>query len=130
MEKAAAGWDGLPAAAAEPAEPVEPAAVAAEPAEPAAAAEPVEPADRLDVSAAFDVAGPEDAPTLVFLHGTRVTRAMWDPQVAALTERYRVVAVDLPGHGVFAAMPFRMPRAVAIARSVIDRNGGRAIVVG
>src|SRR5450759_3884735 len=92
METTASGCDGLPAAAAEPAEP-------------AAAAEPVEPADRLDVSAAFDVAGPEDAPTLVFLHGTRVTRAMWDPQVAALTERYRVVAVDLPGHGVFADMP-------------------------
>ncbi len=120
METTASGGDGLPSAAATAAETV---AVA----EPAAAAEP---ADRLDVSAAFDVAGPEDAPTLVFLHGTRVTRAMWDPQVAALTDRYRVVTVDLPGHGVFADMPFRMPRAVAITRSVIDRNGGRAIVVG
>jgi len=116
METTASGGEGLPAAVA---------AV-----EPVAAAEPAAPADRLDVSAAFDVAGPEEAPTIVFLHGTRVTRAMWNPQVAALTDRYRVVTVDLPGHGVFADMPFRMPRAVAIARSVIDRNGGRAIVVG
>jgi pimeloyl-ACP methyl ester carboxylesterase len=120
METTASGGDGLPAAAVEQVEPAEPGAVAA----------PVEPAECLDVSGAFDVAGPEDAPTLVFLHGTRVTRAMWKPQVAALADRYRVVTVDLPGHGVLADMPFRMPRAVAIARSVIDRTGGRAIVVG
>jgi len=126
METTASGGDGLPAAAATAAEPSAPAG----PAAPDEAVAPAESADRLDVSAAFDVAGPEDAPTLVFLHGTRVTRAMWDPQVAALTDRYRVVTVDLPGHGVFADMPFRMPRAVAIARSVIDRAGGRAIVVG
>jgi pimeloyl-ACP methyl ester carboxylesterase len=116
METTASGGEGLSAAVA---------AV-----EPVAAAEAAESADRLDVSAAFDVAGPEEAPTIVFLHGTRVTRAMWNPQVAALTDRYRVVTVDLPGHGVLADMPFRMPRAVAIAWSVIDRNGGRAIVVG
>jgi pimeloyl-ACP methyl ester carboxylesterase len=110
----ASGGDGLPAAAG---------AVAP-------AVDPSEPAEPFDVSAAFDVVGPEDAPTLVFLHGTRVTRAMWRPQVAALADRYRVVTVDLPGHGALADMPFRMPRAVAIARSVIDRTGGRAIVVG
>jgi pimeloyl-ACP methyl ester carboxylesterase len=90
----------------------------------------VEPGEPFDVSAAFEVTGPEDAPTLVFLHGTRVTRAMWDPQVAGLADRFRVVTVDLPGHGVLADMTFRMARAVAIASSVIDRNGGRAIVIG
>ena len=120
METTASGGDGLPAAGVEQ----------VEPAEPGAGVEQVEPAECLDVSAAFDVAGPEDAPTLVFLHGTRVTRAMWKPQVAALADRYRVVTVDLPGHGALADMPFRIPRAVAIARSVIDRTGGRAIVVG
>jgi pimeloyl-ACP methyl ester carboxylesterase len=120
METTASGGDGLSAAAVEPAAPAgvpEPPAVAG-PAAPDAA------------RAAFDVAGPEDAPTLVFLHGTRVTRAMWKPQVSALADRYRVVTVDLPGHGVLAEMPFRMPRAVAMARSVIDQFGGRAIVVG
>ena len=117
METTATGSDGLPAAAAE----------LAAPAESSAAAEPAAP---FDMSAAFDVAGPEDAPTLVFLHGTRVTRAMWKPQVAALADRYRVVTVDLPGHGALADMPFQLPRAVAIARSVIDRTGGRAFVIG
>ena len=141
METTASGGDGLPAAAVElgaPAESGAPGAVAAAgavaagaaPAEPRAVTAGAAPAERLDVSGAFDVAGPDDAPTLVFLHGTRVTRAMWKPQVAALADRYRVVTVDLPGHGALADMPFRMPRAVAIARSVIERTGGRAIVVG
>ncbi len=96
-------------------------------AEPAVALVPGEP---FDLAAAFAVAGPVGAPTLVFLHGTRVTRAMWDPQVAGLTDRFRVVTVDLPGHGALADMTFRMARAVAIARSVIEQNGGRAIVIG
>ena len=100
---------------------------------PAAVAAPVDVVvggEPFDVAAAFEVAGPEEAPTLVFLHGTRVTRAMWDPQVAGLADRFRVVTVDLPGHGVLADMTFRMARAVAIAGSVIERNGGRAIVIG
>ena len=108
MERTASGGGGLAAAVVAPAEPLEP----------------------FEASAAFDVAGPEGAPTLVFLHGTRVTRAMWRPQVAGLADRYRVVTVDLPGHGALADMPFRMPRAVDIARCVIDRTGGRAIVIG
>ena len=111
METTASSGTGLPTAMAEP-------AVALMPGEP------------FDIAAAFAVAGPAGAPTLVFLHGTRVTRAMWDPQVAGLADRYRVVTVDLPGHGALADMPFRMARAVAIARSVIERNGGRAIVIG
>ncbi len=102
------GYDGLPAALTADDEMLEP----------------------VDVSGAFDVAGPEGAPTLVFLHGTRVTRAMWRPQVAALADRYRVVTVDLPGHGTLLDVPFRMQLAVSLARSVIDRMGGRAIVIG
>src|SRR5512140_27658 len=126
MVTTAAGGGGLPAALAEAAL-AEAALAEAALAEPAVAVVPGEPRD---VSAAFEVVGPAGAPTLVFLHGTRVTRAMWDPQVAGLADRFRVVTVDLPGHGVLADMTFRMARAVAIATSVITRNGGRAIVIG
>jgi pimeloyl-ACP methyl ester carboxylesterase len=108
METTASGGDGLPSAVLAPAGPRE----------------------TLAVSAVFDVAGPEDAPALVFLHGTRLTRSMWGPQVTGLADRYRVVTVDLPGHGVLADTHFRIPRAVAVARSVIEQTGGRAIVVG
>jgi 2-succinyl-6-hydroxy-2,4-cyclohexadiene-1-carboxylate synthase len=39
------------------------------------------------------------APALVLLHGFTHTGASWDPVIAALGERYRAMAPDLPGHG-------------------------------
>jgi 2-succinyl-6-hydroxy-2,4-cyclohexadiene-1-carboxylate synthase len=36
---------------------------------------------------------------LVLLHGFTATGRSWDPVVAALAERYRCFAPDLPGHG-------------------------------
>jgi pimeloyl-ACP methyl ester carboxylesterase len=79
---------------------------------------------------AVDARGPADAPVLVLLHGTRRTRAMWDPQLRDLSDTFRVLAVDLPGHGALADVPFRLADASAMVGSVIDDAGGRAIVVG
>jgi len=39
------------------------------------------------------------APAVVLLHGLGARAADWSFQVPALAERYRVIAVDLPGHG-------------------------------
>ncbi|HEX2439449.1 MAG TPA: alpha/beta fold hydrolase [Methylomirabilota bacterium] len=39
------------------------------------------------------------APTVVLLHGLGSSSSDWPQQHAALEARYRVVAVDLPGHG-------------------------------
>jgi 2-succinyl-6-hydroxy-2,4-cyclohexadiene-1-carboxylate synthase len=39
------------------------------------------------------------APTVLFLHGFTNTGASWDPVVAALDERYRLLAPDIRGHG-------------------------------
>lgn len=41
----------------------------------------------------------ESGPTLIFLHGFSCDRSDWRAQVEALAGRYRVVIVDLPGHG-------------------------------
>jgi 2-succinyl-6-hydroxy-2,4-cyclohexadiene-1-carboxylate synthase len=38
-------------------------------------------------------------PTALLLHGFTHTGASWDPVVAALGERYRVLAPDIRGHG-------------------------------
>ena len=40
-----------------------------------------------------------DAPTLVLVHGWAGNRTVWSRQIDVLTERYRVVTVDLGGHG-------------------------------
>jgi len=84
-----------------------------------------------EIRRAFVTAGPPDAPALILLHGTRRTRAMWHHQLTGLADAFRVVAVDLPGHGALAEIPFRLADASALVGRVIDQaGGGRAIVIG
>ena len=49
----------------------------------------------------FDTHGPADAEggVVVLLHGLGSSAADWEPQLTALVPRYRVVVVDVPGHG-------------------------------
>ena len=76
--------------------------------------------------------GPLDVPGLVFIHSTRLTRAQWLPQLRALSDRYRCVAIDLPGHGALAHEPFTIARAVEVVREAIETElpAGRAVVIG
>lgn len=78
-----------------------------------------------------DVTGPEDAPDLVFVHGVLLTRKQWAPQRDALSGEFRVVAPDLPGHGVRSGEQFRMERALRIVDEAVEEAaGGRAHVIG
>lgn len=47
-------------------------------------------------------AGPR---VVLLLHGLGGSRTAWDPQLAALGERYRAVAWDLPGYGASPPLP-------------------------
>ena len=86
--------------------------------------------DGLPLAATYDVIGRGDAPTVVFLHGTRLTRAMWRPQIP-LADRFRLVMTDLPGHGSLATTRFTLAAATAHASRVVDAvAGGRAVIVG
>ena len=71
-------------------------------------------------------------PTIVFLHGTRLTGAAWAFQVAALTAEFDCLAPDLPGHGEAADAPFSVEGAAERVAQLIEREatGGRAILVG
>jgi 3-oxoadipate enol-lactonase len=60
---------------------------------------------------AVHVEGPVDAPSVVLLHPIATHSEIWRPQMAAWSTAFRVVRVDLPGHGESAA-PTR-PMAVA-----------------
>jgi pimeloyl-ACP methyl ester carboxylesterase len=79
----------------------------------------------------YEVAGPPDALAIVLVHGTRLSRASWRPQIDDLSDEFRVIAIDLPGHGSLAVEPFTMDGAVGRLTAVIDEAaGGRAVVVG
>lgn len=45
------------------------------------------------------VSGRSDAPVVVFSNSLGSTHRMWDPQLAAFEERFRVVRYDTRGHG-------------------------------
>ena len=47
-----------------------------------------------DPGAHWSVTGPADAPPIVFVHGAMMGRSVWWPQVEALSDRFRCVAVD------------------------------------
>jgi 3-oxoadipate enol-lactonase len=67
--------------------------------------------------------------TIVFVHALGSSSGAWAPQVRGLSDRHRVLAVDLPGHGD-AAGPFTLTRAVERVRAAIDEADDRAHVVG
>lgn len=43
--------------------------------------------------------GPDDGPVVIFIHGFPLNKSMWDKQVEALRNKYRVIAYDIRGHG-------------------------------
>jgi pimeloyl-ACP methyl ester carboxylesterase len=71
-------------------------------------------------------------PTIVFLHGTRLTGAAWAAQLTALGADFHCLAPDLPGHGTAEATAFTIDGAVDRIAELIEREAsdGRAIVVG
>lgn len=79
----------------------------------------------------YDLFGAEKSHSIVFLHGMRVTRRMWQPQMEALAKEFRLIALDLPGHGSLRGEPFGLDRAVEqVAQVVDDAGNGRALFVG
>ena len=51
----------------------------------------------------YEVSGKEGAPWLVLSHSLACSVRMWDPQVAAFKDRYRILNYDMRGHGQSAA---------------------------
>ena len=47
----------------------------------------------------YEIHGKEGAPWLVLSHSLACSVRMWDPQIAALKDRYRILAYDTRGHG-------------------------------
>lgn len=58
----------------------------------------------------FVIAGPADAPALTLAHAQGFTLDSWSAQIAHFSDRYRVLAPDLRGHGktAVAGQPYRL----------------------
>jgi 3-oxoadipate enol-lactonase len=85
------------------------------------------------VSVSYSVAGSEDAPVVVLSNSLGATRAMWDPQVPGLAERYRVITYDARGHGESPAPagPYTLDDLTDDLVALLDEVGApRAHVAG
>jgi len=58
-------------------------------------------ANGIDIN--YEVHGKEGAPWLVLSHSLACSVRMWDPQIAALKNKYRILAYDTRGHGATEA---------------------------
>ena len=80
----------------------------------------------------LDYGDPGDAPPLLLLHGIRDLAWSMDPIAQALRDRYRVLSLDLRGHGT-SEHPggYTFPLYAADLHCVLDRLGiERATLVG
>lgn len=51
------------------------------------------------ITTSYSVGGPENAPKVLLVHGFSGSRDNWNRVARQLTRKYRVYALDLPGHG-------------------------------
>lgn len=73
---------------------------------------------------------------LILIHGFGSSSRAWAPQREALSQRFRVTAVDLPGHGARAADGFDLDAAVSAVREhvtdgahVLGISGGATVAM-
>jgi pimeloyl-ACP methyl ester carboxylesterase len=66
--------------------------------------------------------GAADAPVLLLVHGLGGSTAWWNPVVPCLADAYRVIRVDLPGHGLSAGS---VGSAVAAGSARSARSAGK-----
>lgn len=68
---------------------------------------------------------------LVLLHGFLGSHAVWDEFVKKLSKRFRVIAIDLPGHGKTPAIAYyhSMELLAQCVKSVLDQVGVRRYVL-
>ncbi len=57
------------------------------------------------IDIAYQLTGPETAPVVTLSHSLAASMAMWEPQMPALADRYRVLRYDMRGHGASAVPP-------------------------
>jgi 3-oxoadipate enol-lactonase / 4-carboxymuconolactone decarboxylase len=67
----------------------------------------------MTVELAWTIEGPAGAPVLVLLNSLGANTSMWDPEVGALAEQFRVARIDHRGHGQSSPSPAGAPSSMA-----------------
>jgi pimeloyl-ACP methyl ester carboxylesterase len=65
-------------------------------------------------------------PVVVLLHANYASLFMWEPWAAALKDNYRVIRVDMTGHGLTGPDPtgdYSLPRTVKLFEDFVDTLG-------
>ena len=72
-----------------------------------------------------EVEGPDNAPVLMLSNSLGTTLAMWEPQVAAFTQHFRLVRFDRRGHGKSGLPPgpYSMERLGRDVLAILDGLG-------
>jgi 3-oxoadipate enol-lactonase len=81
----------------------------------------------------YELAGPDDAPAVVLSNSLGTDRRLWDPQIDALSRRYRVLRYDTRGHGASDAPSgdYTLARLGLDVLSLMDHAGmARAHIAG
>lgn len=70
-------------------------------------------------------------PALVFIHGGLADRTFWDTQLKAFAADYRVLALDLPGHGESGAnrKKWGIPEFGADVRAVVEAEKAKQVIL-
>jgi len=77
--------------------------------------------------------GPRAAPVLVLIHGSNASLFTWRPWVARLEGTFRVVTMDMPGHGLTGAVPsgdYTGKAMVEFVRAVTEKLGIAKFAIG
>jgi pimeloyl-ACP methyl ester carboxylesterase len=70
--------------------------------------------------------GRKDGPALVLVHGSNASLQAWEPWVALLGDTWRIVSLDLPGHGLTGRVPdddYSTGAYIATVAAIADRLG-------
>jgi len=70
----------------------------------------------------YDVEGEAHNSVLVFFHGWGVDHRIWKQQTKYLSKEYRVLNVDLPGHGQSSWSNFSLKDMMQSFKEVLDRE--------
>ncbi|MBV1886299.1 MAG: alpha/beta hydrolase [Parvibaculaceae bacterium] len=83
--------------------------------------------------------GNQGGPAIVLVHGSNASLHTWEPWVAELGNDYRVVSVDMPGHGLTGPTPaadYSRAGMVAFLKEFVDayglspQNGAAGFILG